>query len=183
MQNASLEHLQREDTSASSTTHPRATRFTFRIGNMVSLLQLVLAVALLCAVHSFHLAPRSAVGSVRSGISMEYIPDGLTKKQWAAIQAEQAEAKAKKGDMTQMGTKRFKSRSFEAWQKAGGKHLFPVNPNDVSYEERPYMQRKNGDWEGSDLADKGLAGKGQGAASKRLKLDNIYDKAKKEGKL
>eukprot|EP00601_Ochromonadales_sp_CCMP2298_P007001 CAMPEP_0173202746 /NCGR_PEP_ID=MMETSP1141-20130122/19139_1 /TAXON_ID=483371 /ORGANISM="non described non described, Strain CCMP2298" /LENGTH=191 /DNA_ID=CAMNT_0014128135 /DNA_START=65 /DNA_END=640 /DNA_ORIENTATION=- len=114
---------------------------------------------------------------------MEYIPDGLTKKQWAAIQAEQAEEKKKKGDMANMGTKRFKSRSFEAWQKAGGKHLFPVDPTTTSYEERPYMQRKNGDWEGNDLVTKGLAGKGQGSASKRLQLDNVYEKAKAEGKL
>lgn len=85
--------------------------------------------------------------------------------------------------MAVMGTKRFKSRSFEAWQKAGGVHLFPVNPNEASYEERPYMQRKGGDWEGSDLKSKGLQGKGQGTASNRLDLDDLYEVAKKEGKL
>ena len=82
-----------------------------------------------------------------------------------------------------LGTNRFKSRSFEAWQKAGGKHLFPVDPTTTPYEERPYMQRKNGDWEGADLESKGLQGKGQGAASKRLRVDDMYEKAKKEGKL
>jgi len=45
------------------------------------------------------------------------------------------------------------------------------------------MQRKDGDWEGKDLIVKGLNGKGQGAASKRLQLDNDYEKLKKEGKL
>ena len=50
-----------------------------------------------------------------------------------------------------LGTTKFKSRSFEAWHKAGAKHLFPVDPNEASYEERPYMQRKDGDWEGDDL--------------------------------
>ncbi len=45
------------------------------------------------------------------------------------------------------------------------------------------MQRKNGDWEGSDLSSRGLQGKGQGGASKRLELDDVYEKAKKEGKL
>lgn len=93
------------------------------------------------------------------------------------------EEEEKKVNKAEMGTRRFKSRSFEAWQKAGGKHLFPVNPNEVPYEERPYMQRKNGDWEAKDLMDKGLQGRGQGAASRRLAVDDIYEKAKKEGKL
>lgn len=114
---------------------------------------------------------------------MEYIPDGLTKAQWAKIKKKEEEDKKKKGDMAAMGTKRFKSRSFEAWQKAGGKHLFPVNPNEVPYEERPYMQRKGGDWEGKDLEKKGIFGTGQGAPSKRLAVDDIYEKAKKAGKL
>jgi hypothetical protein len=45
------------------------------------------------------------------------------------------------------------------------------------------MQRKNGDWEGKDLKQLGLVGKGQGTASKRVNLDNLYDDAAKEGKL
>lgn len=45
------------------------------------------------------------------------------------------------------------------------------------------MQRKDGDWEGSDLKKKGLAGTGQGAAAKRTTLDNIYSVAEKEGRL
>jgi hypothetical protein len=73
--------------------------------------------------------------------------------------------------------------SFEAWQKAGAKHLFPVDPTTTAYNERPYMQRKDGDWEGKDLTSKGLTGKGQGSASKRLALDDDYEKKKKEGKL
>ncbi len=82
-----------------------------------------------------------------------------------------------------MGVSRFKSRSFEAWHKAGGKHLFPVNPNTVTYEERPYMQRRDGDWEGKDLKKIGLVGKGQGQSQQRLKIDDLYDAAEKEGKL
>jgi hypothetical protein len=78
---------------------------------------------------------------------------------------------------------KFKSRSFEAWQKAGAKHLFPVDPASAKYEERPYMQRRGGDWEGKDLEVKGLKGFGQGEPSKRLVLDDVYEKAKKEGKL
>lgn len=95
---------------------------------------------------------------------------------------EATELKAK-GNLGSLGTTKFKSRSFEAWQKAGGKHLFPADPRTTPYEERPYMQRKDGDWEGNDLKKKGLMGKGQGAASKRLDIDNIYDDFEKAGKL
>jgi hypothetical protein len=45
------------------------------------------------------------------------------------------------------------------------------------------MQRKDGDWEGSDLKKRGLVGKGQGEGQKRLAVDGIYEKAKAEGKL
>ena len=82
-----------------------------------------------------------------------------------------------------LGTTKFRSRSFEAWQKAGGKHLFPVDPLTTPYEERPYMQRKDGDWEGNDLKKMGLKGLGQGMAEKKLKLDEVYEEAKAAGKL
>jgi hypothetical protein len=45
------------------------------------------------------------------------------------------------------------------------------------------MQRKDGDWEGSDLKKKGLTGQGQGQASKRTNLDDMYGVAEKEGRL
>lgn len=118
-----------------------------------------------------------------SSISMEYIPDGLTKQQWAALQKKEEEELKKKGNLGAVGTTRFKSRSFEAWQKSGAKHLFPVNPENANYEERPYMQRRGGDWEGTDLKSKGLEGSGQGEAAKRNKIDNIYEGLQKEGKL
>merc|ERR1712146_139558 len=94
-----------------------------------------------------------------------------------------ADELAAKGNLGRMGTTRFKSRSFEAWQKSGGKHLFPVDPRTTPYEERPYMQRKNGDWEGNDLAAKGYKGKGQGEKGKRLAIDAVYESAKAAGKL
>ena len=94
-----------------------------------------------------------------------------------------AEELKEKGNLGAMGTTKFKSRSFEAWQKAGAKHLFPVNPLTASYEERPYMQRKNGDWEGKDLKSKGLEGRDQGLPAERNKLDNLYDGFKEAGKL
>jgi hypothetical protein len=117
----------------------------------------------------------------RSSLSMEYIPDGLSKKQWENIKKKEAEELKKKQNGA-LGTTKFKSRSFEAWQKSGGKHLFPVNPNEVPYEERPYMQRKDGDWEGNDLQKKGLKARGQGIAGIRNSLDNFNDKETKAGK-
>ena len=114
-------------------------------------------------------------------VSMEYIPEGFTKAQWELLKAKEAqELKLKK--LGALGSTKFKSRSFEAWQKSGGKHLFPVDPNTTPYEERPYMQRKNGDWEGKDLKSKGLAGQGQGQAYQRLKVDDIYEDDVKAGK-
>eukprot|EP00596_Hydrurales_sp_CCMP1899_P007241 CAMPEP_0119038006 /NCGR_PEP_ID=MMETSP1177-20130426/6655_1 /TAXON_ID=2985 /ORGANISM="Ochromonas sp, Strain CCMP1899" /LENGTH=191 /DNA_ID=CAMNT_0007000003 /DNA_START=132 /DNA_END=707 /DNA_ORIENTATION=- len=109
-----------------------------------------------------------------------YLPDGMTQKQWDAIQKAEKEQKTKKGAS---GTTKFRSRSFEAWQKAGGKHLFPVDPSTTPYEERPYMQRKDGDWEGKDLGKRGLSGFGQGMAEKKLKLDEVYEDAAAAGKL
>lgn len=113
---------------------------------------------------------------------MEYIPDGLTKAQWAVLKNKEAEELKKKA-LGALGTTKFKSRSFEAWQKAGAKHLFPVNPNEANYEERPYMQRKDGDWEGKDLKKLGLQGKGQGEARNRMKIDDVYDDDFAAGKL
>mmetsp|Transcript_31644 Transcript_31644/g.32236 ORF Transcript_31644/g.32236 Transcript_31644/m.32236 type:complete len:227 (+) Transcript_31644:70-750(+) len=121
---------------------------------------------------------RSLIGR-SSLLTMEYIPEGLTKAQWKQIQEEE---KAKK-KLGAMGTTRFKSRSFEAWQKSGGKHLFPVDPRTTPYEERPYMQRKDGDWEGKDLEKLELKARGQGVSSKRNQLDDVYEKAKADGKL
>jgi hypothetical protein len=149
----------------------------------------VLAVlAILCAccldqASAFQAASRGVSRAAKGGVTMEYIPDGLSKAQWAAIKKKEADDLKAKGNMGRLGTTRFKSRSFEAWQKSGGKHLFPVNPNTTPYEERPYMQRKNGDWEGADLESKGYKGAGQGAKSKRLVIDSVYESAKAAGKL
>ena len=107
---------------------------------------------------------------------MEYVPEGLTKAQWKAIQKKEKEEAERKRN--EFGTTRFQSRSFEAWQKAGVVHLFPVgmwlilltsgylqfltlnnfalDPNTASYEERPYMQRRGGSWEGNDLKKLGM---------------------------
>ena len=54
------------------------------------------------------------------------------------------DADANKGkNLGAIGITKFKSRSFEAFQKSGGKNLFPVDPS-TPLEERPYMQRPGG---------------------------------------
>lgn len=122
-------------------------------------------------------------GFRKSSIKMEYIPDGLTKAQWEQLKKKEEDERKRLGNLGVMGVNRFKSRSFQAWQESGGKHLFPVNPNLVPYEERPYMQRKGGDWEGTDLSKKGLEGKDQGQSAKRSKTDDVYDNYAKQGLL
>jgi len=112
---------------------------------------------------------------------MEYIPDGLSKEQWAAMKKKEAD-ELKGKDLAKVGITKFKSRSFESWQKGGQKHLFPVDPN-TPLAERPYMQRFGGSADGADLKAKGIVGKGQAAASKRLSVDDKYDQLEKEGKL
>ena len=148
---------------------------------------LVLCVVTLSSLSQQVAAFQSSRGIMRvtrgSNLAMEYIPDGLSKAQWAAIKKKEADELKKKGNLGALGTTRFKSRSFEAWQKSGGKHLFPVDPRTTPYEERPYMQRRNGDWEGQDLESKGYKGTGQGAKGKRLAVDSVYEVAKKEGRL
>ena len=85
----------------------------------------------------------------RNQLSMEYIPDGMSKEQWAKIKAKEAEANKGK-NLGAIGITKFKSRSFEAWQKTGGEHLFPVDPS-VPIDKRPYMQRPGGSPDGEVL--------------------------------
>jgi len=83
-------------------------------------------------------------------MTMEYIPSGMTKAQWQKIKDQEKASKGK--DLGKVGITSFKSRSFAEWQKAGGKNLFPVDPNSVkSQSEIPYMQRAGGSADGADL--------------------------------
>lgn len=147
----------------------------------IVVIALVVSTIFVATVSSFTMTSSRALIAKRSTVVMEYVPEGLTKAQWKSIQKKEKEEAEKKRN--EFGTTRFQSRSFEAWQKAGAVHLFPVDPNTASYEERPYMQRRGGSWEGNDLKRLGMKGRGQGAPQKRLELDNFYDKAKKEGRL
>lgn len=93
-----------------------------------------------------------------STMSMEYIPSGMSKAQWAKIKNKE-QNKNKGKNLGQTGITGFKSRSFADWQKAGGKNLFPVDPNSVkSDKELPYMQRKGGSADDEDLKKGGSGG-------------------------
>eukprot|EP01035_Chromulina_nebulosa_P016958 gene16958-22450_t len=112
---------------------------------------------------------------------MEYIPDGLSKKQWEEIKKKEEE-EIKKKDFGRVGITKFQSRSFEAWQKSGQKNLFPVDPK-APIETKPYMQRPGGKPDGSDLKAKGLQGFGFGVGVPLNLVDKKYEQLEKEGKL
>jgi hypothetical protein len=59
-------------------------------------------------------------------IKMAYLPDGFTQKQWDNLQKAEIEAKKIKKNEANGATK-FRSRSFEAWQKAGGDIYVNIN--------------------------------------------------------
>lgn len=90
----------------------------------------------------------------QNGITMEYIPNGMSKEQWKKMK--DAEKQKKKGkNLGKSGITTFKSRSFDDWQKAGGKNLFPVDPRTVKDpKDLPYMQRPGGSVDDSDLSKK-----------------------------
>eukprot|EP00600_Ochromonadales_sp_CCMP1393_P009151 CAMPEP_0174973538 /NCGR_PEP_ID=MMETSP0004_2-20121128/11300_1 /TAXON_ID=420556 /ORGANISM="Ochromonas sp., Strain CCMP1393" /LENGTH=218 /DNA_ID=CAMNT_0016224003 /DNA_START=53 /DNA_END=706 /DNA_ORIENTATION=- len=117
-----------------------------------------------------------------SALQMEYIPDGLTKAQWLDLQKREKEANKGK-NLGAVGITKFQSRSFEAWQKSGMGYLFPVDPKSTPLEKRPYMQRRDGSFDGDDLKKKGLVGTGWGKVSQRTTVDEKYDKMEMEGKL
>lgn len=120
----------------------------------------------------------------RRSLRMEYIPDGMSKAQWDALKKkEKDDLKGK--NLGAVGITKFKSRSFEAFQKSGGKNLFPVDPNAPDY-VKPYMQRKGGMADGSDLVKKGISiSKLVGGAKPvaRNELDAKYDELEGKGLL
>lgn len=59
-----------------------------------------------------------------NGLTMEYIPSGISKAQWAKMKEDEKNKKNGK-NLGQSGITTFKSRSFSDWQKAGGVNLFP----------------------------------------------------------
>mmetsp|Transcript_1253 Transcript_1253/g.2718 ORF Transcript_1253/g.2718 Transcript_1253/m.2718 type:complete len:157 (+) Transcript_1253:152-622(+) len=101
-------------------------------------------------------SPSPSLASRRSRISMEYIPDGISKEKWAKMKAAE---KAKNKNLGANGITKFKSRSFSEWQKAGGVNLFPVDPKKAKKaSDVPYMQRPGGMPDDSDLLPKKKGG-------------------------
>merc|ERR1719157_500965 len=98
-------------------------------------------------------APRS-----NAALTMEYIPSGMSKEQWKKIKDKDGNKKGGK-NLGKVGITSFKSRTFDEWQKAGGKNLFPVDPKKVkNASEIPYMQRAGGTADDSDIKKKKKGG-------------------------
>ncbi len=75
----------------------------------------------------------------------------MSKEQWKKLKEKETN-KNKGKNLGQVGITSFQSRTFAEWQKAGGKNLFPVDPNKVkTAKEIPYMQRQGGKPDDSDL--------------------------------
>lgn len=150
---------------------------------MIANLLIVLAL-LIASVSSFQLLPTTNMvrrTTITRSLGMEYIPDGMSKAQWKALKEKEAQ-ELKGKDLSKVGITKFKSRSFESWQKGGARHLFPVG-KDTKVDERPYMQRTGGSFDGEDLMKKGIKGIGQAMADKKTEIDKKYEQLEKEGKL
>merc|ERR1719261_2324825 len=124
-----------------------------------------------------------------------YVPYGLSKEQWAAMQKKEKDAKKNK-NFGAGGARGFKSRSFnsfvEALEKGEADHLFAVDPRkvksgEIALKDVPYMQR-GGSWDNSDLAGKkgwqktgfGMTAYNDGKAEKKRELasDKKYNDIK-----
>lgn len=101
----------------------------------------------------------SARSAARTIVRMGYVPDGLSPAEWERMKKAEREKNANLGRVG-VDSKRFKSRSMksfmEALEKGEGGHLFPVNPQkvktgEIPLEKVPYMQRKGGSWDNSDV--------------------------------
>ena len=141
---------------------------------------LVVVMVLACVTAFNAVAGRSLARAQRT-LKMEYIPDGMSKAQWEKVKQKEAET-IKNKNLGAVGITKFKSRSFEAFQKSGAKNLFPVD-KDTPMDQRPYMMRPGGQPDGSDLVKKGLVGKGQATAAKIVAADEKYEKLAASGQL
>ena len=141
----------------------------------------LVVVLVLACVTAFNAATGRGLVRAQRTLKMEYIPDGMSKAQWEKVKQKEAEA-LKNKNLGAVGITKFKSRSFEAFQKSGAKNLFPVD-KDTPMDQRPYMMRPGGQPDGSDLLKKGLVGKGQAVAAKIVDADEKYEKLAASGQL
>ena len=94
----------------------------------VSAITLILAVSQVTAFStssSFSGSSVSTAAKNSNGMTMEYIPSGISKEQWKKMKEAEKGGKGGKKNLGASGITTFKSRSFSDWQKAGGKNLFP----------------------------------------------------------
>jgi len=97
----------------------------------VSAITLVLAVSQVTAFSTSSSFSGSSVSTAAiknsngNGMTMEYIPSGISKEQWKKMKEAEKGGKGGKKNLGASGITTFKSRSFSDWQKAGGKNLFP----------------------------------------------------------
>jgi len=98
-------------------------------------LQAVL-VALCCTSHDA-LRPTLTTqrrAQLRGGLSMQYVPDGMTAAQYNALKSKEKKASTNK-NFGRGGARGFESRSMNSFVKAlengEAEHLMPVNPDDV----------------------------------------------------
>lgn len=149
---------------------------SFRIFIILSIMAMVLSY------RTF--APRNSFAALRHhSLSMgkgEYIPDGLSKEEWLKMKKQEGE-KEKGKNLAAVGITKFKSKSFEAWQKSGMGYLFPTDPKKTPADELPYMMRKGGSADGDDLRKKGLKGKGQGKFVPKTAVDKKYEEMDERG--
>ena len=71
--------------------------------------------SLACNVFSLRYSPRARIQSLKAVPTMEYIPEGLSKAQWAALKEKEKNKKVGKFDGT--SGMQFRSRSFADFQK------------------------------------------------------------------
>lgn len=159
-------------------------------------LQAVL-VALCCTSHDA-LRPTLTTqrrAQLRGGLSMQYVPDGMTAAQYNALKSKEKKASTNK-NFGRGGARGFESRSMNSFVKAlengEAEHLMPVNPDDVrkgkiKLKDVPYMQR-GGSWTNNDLLGKkgwqttgfGMKALNDGKAEKMKtnKWDKLYNAKK-----
>lgn len=149
----------------------------------------------LSSVCAFQPAPMSQQAVSSSTRLYGYVPDGLTKEQYAKMKKEEAD-KRKKRDFGKAGARGFESRSMQSFvaalEKGEAKHLMPVNPakvrsGEIPLKDVPYMQR-GGAWNNKDLQGKkgwmqtgfGMTAFNDGKAKtmKENKYDAKYNKLK-----
>ena len=107
------------------------------------------------------------------GLTMEYIPAGMSKEQWKKVKEQDKKSKGKK-NLGAGGITTFKSRSFSDWQKAGGKNLFPGKCSTVAFQPliNPYFDNTTA--RGDKLSPLTTAIRCESNRTSKIVLSNIH---------